>query len=203
MGRKKGKQSGEFQSKSQSALHRRTMYVDHASEADQYRNPTTTSGVLGSGRGYRASSGDKWSSIFTSSSSSPSSRSAGGRDAIDDARRDIDDALPLHAASAATTTTTAAGLSRLRRLLEERMIEDRLLDRRTRLRLQRSRMPELSARDADGGGASSSSDNDGGGGGGDGGHHEAGTPSFRRCRSWRPAPSDRTSPRTAPRGGPT
>ena len=175
MGRKKGKQSGEFQSKSQSALHRRTLYVDHASEADRYRNPTTTSGVLGSGHGYRASSGDKWSSIFTSSSSSPSSRSAGGRDAIDDARRDIDDALPLSAASAAmtttTTTTTAAGLSRLRRLLEERVIEDRLLDRRTRLRLQRSRMPppEFSPPRDSGGG-----DDGGGGGGGDGGHHEAG-----------------------------
>jgi hypothetical protein len=187
MGRKKGKQSGGFPSKSQSALHRRTLYVDQASEADRYRNPTPSSpGILGRGHGYRngatspsssgragaggcwrgdgrrgGGSGDKWSSIFSSSSSSSRSPHA----------------IAAASAAAATTTTTATtatgpGLSRLRRLLEERRTEDRLLDRRLRLRLQRSRMPRAAAGAVSDGGAPSE---DGGGGGGDGGgRHEAG-----------------------------
>ena len=88
MGRKKGKQSGDFPSKSQYALHRHTLYVDHASEANRYRNSaSSSSNVLGRGLGYRNTDcndfggggywhangtsyggGDKWSNLFSSSS---------------------------------------------------------------------------------------------------------------------------------------
>ena len=122
MGRKKGKQAGDFDSKSQHALFRHTVLVDHASEADRYRNPTAD---LGRGHGYRNNAplhdartagasgrwsrsghsyggGDKWSAVFRSS---PDTVAAPDGSSI--------------------SSTHRAGLSRLRFLLEERRSEDR------------------------------------------------------------------------------
>eukprot|EP00581_Thalassiosira_minuscula_P005753 CAMPEP_0183742680 /NCGR_PEP_ID=MMETSP0737-20130205/64822_1 /TAXON_ID=385413 /ORGANISM="Thalassiosira miniscula, Strain CCMP1093" /LENGTH=641 /DNA_ID=CAMNT_0025978271 /DNA_START=21 /DNA_END=1946 /DNA_ORIENTATION=+ len=150
MGRKKGKQAGNFQSKSQNAAHRQTIYVDHASEANQYRNPTAD---LGRGHGYRNASplqndnaigignssgrwhsngscyggGDKWSSIFSSSARTRNSSFTH---------------QPLPASNDSNINRATMGLSRLRFLLEQRRSEDRVHDRQHRLRLQRSRMRE-------------------------------------------------------------
>ena len=140
MGRKKGRQCGEFDSKAQNAVHRHTVYVDRASEAAKYRNPSQ----IGSGYGYRVElhsnntngywhsngsaygGGDKWSSIFSSSRSSNSTTHRSGAAA---------EVMPTH-----SNTNYAMGLSHLRHLLEERRSEDRVHDRHHRLRLQRSRM---------------------------------------------------------------
>lgn len=160
MGRKKGKQSGDFPSKSQYALHRHTLYVDHASEANRYRNPaSSSSNVLGRGLGYRNTDcndfggggywhangtsyggGDKWSNLFSSSSQTNRNTTCSS------ARRQL--AVPGTNPISPTgenvnhrrSTTTIMGLSRLRSLLEERRVEDRLYDREHRLRLQRSRL---------------------------------------------------------------
>jgi len=146
MGRKKGRQAGEFQSKSQHAVHRHTVYVDHASEANHSRNPLLMAD-LGRGHGYRNASprnngvggsgywhsngngyggGDKWSSIFSSSRSGHTHAQ-----------------IPDSSGSDASRATM--GLSRLRFLLEERRVEDRVHDRQHRLRLQRSRIIEAGA----------------------------------------------------------
>lgn len=136
MGRKKGRQAGEFPSKSQNAAHRHTVYVDHASEANGYRNPVQRHGYRSSstdiihgingprGVGYWHSNGnsygggDKWSSIFSSSRSSHARAAADSR----------------------SVNRVNMGLSHLRRLLQERRSEDRLHERQHRLRLQRSRI---------------------------------------------------------------
>jgi hypothetical protein len=187
MGRKKGKQSGDFPSKSQYALHRHTVYVDHASEANRYRNTanpslmssSSSSHVLGRGSGYRncisSSSnnmdrnigggggagagywhangtafggGDKWSNIFnrkTTGSTTFTTRqqhhpTSGTNNAImlpvDLSNNNISSGENVHRRG----RSTILGFSRLRSLLEERRVEDRLYDREHRLRLQRSRL---------------------------------------------------------------
>ena len=137
MGRKKGKQSGNFHCKKLNAEHHHKLYVDHASEANHYRNPVS-SNVLGKGLGYRSASlnetvtgrwdsngrgcnGDKWSSIFANRSSS----------------RPIN--APLNAGSR-HNQNAARGLAHLRHLLEDRRTEDRFHDRQFRLAVQRSRI---------------------------------------------------------------
>ena len=150
MGRKKGKQCGQFQSKSQNVAHRHTLFVDHASEADGYRNPVTSI----RGRGYRSAAsnnivsaqsgywningngGDKWSSIFSSS------RSVGASSATLSSASHTPASVSESAPSLNTDNNVTPGLSRLRFLLEERRSEDRIHDRQTRLRLQRSRIRE-------------------------------------------------------------
>jgi len=145
MGRKKGKQCGEFQRKSQNAANRHLLYVDNASEANGHRNPVT--GFRGGGyrntfsddggghggqwcgRGGRGGGGggDKWSSIFSQSRASHAANNGiSGSDS-----RNIN-----------STTAATIGLSRLRFLLEERRIDDRVHDREFRLRLHRTRMRE-------------------------------------------------------------
>ena len=141
MGRKKGRQAGEFHSKSLNAQHHHTVYVDHASDANQYRNPLQ-SADLGRGSGYRTSpsgitdtsgywhkngsvygGGDKWSAIFNSTQRSGTNSNR------------------AHAQINSNNAYRATmELSRLRFLLEERRSEDRVYDRQHRLRLQRSRM---------------------------------------------------------------
>ena len=137
MGRKKGKQSGDFHCKKLNAEHHHKLYVDHASEANRYRNPVS-SNVLGNGLGYRSASmnksaigrwdsngrscnGDKWSSIFANRSSSRPT-------------------APLNNAGSRHNQNTARGLAHLRHLLEDRRTEDRFHDRQFRLAVQRSRI---------------------------------------------------------------
>lgn len=133
MGRKKGKQSGDFHCKKLNAEHLHKIYVDNASEANQYRNQV--SNVLGRGQGYRASAptnesigrwdsngrscnGDKWSSIFANRSFKRSS-------SLPRSRHD---------------QNAARGLAHLRHLLEDRRTEDRFHDRQFRLAVQRSKI---------------------------------------------------------------
>ncbi|KAL7466764.1 hypothetical protein ACHAXS_007045 [Conticribra weissflogii] len=146
MGRKKGKQCGEFQRKSQNAANRHLLYVDHASEANGYRNPVKGfrgggyrntfsddcggSGGQWCGREGRggSGSGDKWSSVF---SHSRVSRGASDNNNGSESR------------NSNSTTAVTIGLSRLRFLLEERRIDDRAHDREFRLRLHRTRAREI------------------------------------------------------------
>lgn len=116
MGRKKGKQSGEYDCKSERAFHRRTI----VSEARHRTTPTQTCSSLGDRRGWCAGGGggDKWLSIFKSV-----------------AARDV-------RVSGNTDRSAASATSYLHHLLEERRLEDRLYDRQARLRLQRSRLLE-------------------------------------------------------------
>ena len=150
MGKKKGKQAGEFDYKSQNALHRHTVYVDRASEANKYRNPVQ----IGRGHGYRIAyhdnnnincnttgywhsngsaygGGDKWSSIFSSNRSNNNTTT-----------RSTQTSSTSNVVSSSNNRSSSinANLSRLRHLLEERRSEDRMHDREHRLRLQRSRM---------------------------------------------------------------
>ena len=196
MGRKKGKQSGDFLSKSQFALHRHTLYVDHAAEANRYRSSNAALGssssssssssrhTLGRGLGFRNNDngywhantayggGDKWSTLFSSSSSS-STQTNHNSSAYSLARHHNHHSIPGTAAYSSssttsggenvhhrrtTSTTTLLGLSRLRSLLEERRVEDRLYDREHRLRLQRSRLLRMENNGATTTTTSSSSD---------------------------------------------
>ena len=115
MGRKKGKQSGEYDSKSERAFHRRTIVSSEAR-----RNIPTQNSSLGDRRGWCAGGGggDKWSSIFKSVTA-----------------RDV-------RVSGNADRSAASATSHLRHLLEERRLEDRVYDRQVRLRLQRSRLLE-------------------------------------------------------------
>ena len=133
MGRKKGKQSGNFHRKKLNAEHHHKLYTENASEANYYRNPVSRC-VLGKGLGYRnavaasndsvgrwdskgrRSNGDKWSSIFTNRS--PTER----------------------VTSINTRSRHDQGLAHLRHLLEDRRTEDRFHDRQFRLAVQRSRI---------------------------------------------------------------
>jgi len=120
MGRKKGKQSGEYDSKSERAFYRRTIV---SSEARRNIIPTQNS-LLGDRRGWCAGGGggDKWSSIFKSV-----------------AARDV---RTPHQVAGIADRSAASATSHLRHLLEERRLEDRVYDRQVRLRLQRSRLLE-------------------------------------------------------------
>ncbi len=131
MGRKKGKQAGQFANKKTNLLHRYTLN-DYASEADQYRNPVrTTFRAEDVGRWHRDGTGlggrDKWSTLFSSKTSSSSAT--------------------IRSQPNATSNSQIAAVGRrmthLRFLLEERRIEDRIDDRQLRLRLQRQRMRKL------------------------------------------------------------
>ncbi|KAL3775633.1 hypothetical protein ACHAWO_001900 [Cyclotella atomus] len=135
MGRKKGKQSGDFHCKKLNAEHLHKLYVDNASEANRYRNPVSS--CPGRGSGYRASSsaptneniagrwdstgrschGDKWSTIFANRSSTEP-----------------------YVSSSRHGQNAARGLAHLRHLLEDRRTEDRMHDRQHRLAVQRSRI---------------------------------------------------------------
>ncbi|KAL7516105.1 hypothetical protein ACHAWX_001159 [Stephanocyclus meneghinianus] len=140
MVRKKGKQCGIFHCKKLNAEYHHKLFVDNASEADQYRNPVSKN-ILGKGLGYRSATtcnnsvgrwdsnghscrGDKWSSIFANRPSAESS---------------------LITTRSSTSNTShnqnaARGLAYLRHLLEERRSEDRVHDRQHRLALQQSRI---------------------------------------------------------------
>lgn len=127
MGRKKGKQAGQFANKKTNLLHRYTLN-DYASEADEYRNPVrTTFRAEDVGRWHRDGTGlggrDKWSTLFSSKSSSSGSQS--------------------NAISHSQSAAVGRRMAHLRFLLEERRIEDRIDDRQLRLRLQRQRMRKL------------------------------------------------------------
>jgi hypothetical protein len=138
MGRKKGKQSGDFHCKKLNAEHLHKIYIDNAAEANRYRNPVS-SNILGKGLGYRSATAtnesvgrwdtngrscnqDKWSSIFANRSSTRST-------------------APLYAGTR-QNQNAARGLAHLRHLLEDRRTEDRFHDRQFRLALQRSRLRE-------------------------------------------------------------
>lgn len=129
MGRKKGKQCGSHNSKRQNAEYHHKLYVDHASEANMYRNPVSRN-MLGKGLGYRNATapienigrwdssgrschGDKWSSIFANRSSSSQMTT-----------RPINGIGITH-----ENQNAARGLAHLRHLLEERRTEDRFHDR--------------------------------------------------------------------------
>ncbi|KAL3782506.1 hypothetical protein HJC23_013435 [Cyclotella cryptica] len=140
MGRKKGKQCGSFHCKKLNAEYHHKLFVDNASEADQYRNPISKN-ILGKGLGYRSAAscddnsgrwdsngrschGDKWSSIFAN-------RPSGGR---------ASGSTRSNASITRESQNAARGLAHLRHLLEERRSEDRYHDRQFRLALQRSRI---------------------------------------------------------------
>eukprot|EP00986_Skeletonema_menzelii_P007228 scaffold2826_cov152-Skeletonema_menzelii.AAC.4 len=128
MGNKKGKQAGQFANKKANSFHRFTLHE----QADEFRNPIrTTFRAEDVGRWHRDGTGlggrDKWSTLFSSKSSSSSSTAGSQSNAI--------------------SNNQSAGLGRrmahLRFLLEERRVEDRIDDRQLRLRLQRQRMRKL------------------------------------------------------------
>lgn len=130
MGHKKGKQAGHFANKKANSLHRYTLN-DYASEADEFRNPVrTTFRAEDIGRWHRDGTGvggrDKWSTLFSSKSSSSSTTG-------------------LQSIAISNNQSAAVGrrMAHLRFLLEERRIEDRIDDRQLRLRLQRQRMRKL------------------------------------------------------------
>ena len=128
MGHKKGKQAGQFANKKANSLYRYTLN-DYASEADEFRNPVqrNTFRAEDLGRWHHDGTGvggrDKWSTLFSSKSSSSSQ------------------------SILSTNNQSAAAIGRrmthLRYLLEERRLEDRIDDRELRLRLQRQRMKKF------------------------------------------------------------
>ena len=125
MGRKKGRQAGAFESKAQNRAHR-LLLKERAHEADAHRNPVRrgyhrdAANVAGPAPQQR---GDKWSSIFAKTSAAD--------------------------AGAASSQRATVGLSQLRALLNERQLEDRVVDRQQRVRLYQSRIrdrpPEATA----------------------------------------------------------
>lgn len=131
MGRKKGKQAGQFANKKTNLLHRYTLN-DYATEADEYRNPVrTTFRAEDVGRWHRDGTGlggrDKWSTLFSSKSSSSTTTVRS----------------QSNAALIGQSAAVGRRMAHLRFLLEERRIEDRIDDRQLRLRLQRQRMRKL------------------------------------------------------------
>ena len=139
MGHKKGKQAGEFSNKRANSLHR-YLLNDYISEADEFRNPVrSTFRAEDLGRWHKDGTGvggrDKWSTLFSKSSSSSYSSSSQTNNA--------------RLSSINNSAAVGRRLAHLRFLLEERRLEDRIDDRQLRLRLQRQRMQNVHNADRD------------------------------------------------------